>query len=257
MNCPLHQLNGKRALITGGNRGLGLALAKGLAAHGADVVLVARTETQLQQAAAAIRQTAAVKVDTFAIDLDRSSELEAFFENVVDTAGPVDILVNCAGVNLRGPAETIDLDTWQQVLRLDLTAPFVLSQAFCRHRRRLDQPGRIINICSLLSAGGRPTTAAYAAAKTGLLGLTRALAVEWAPYRINVNAIGPGYFRTEMTEPLYQDPAIGRWVLDRTPLKRWGTPDELVGAALLLASEAGRFITGQIIWVDGGWLASL
>ena len=251
------RLDGKRVMITGGSRGLGFALAKGFAEQGADLVLVARTEEQLGIAAHKIQETFETKISTFVFDLYDTDKIPEFFTHVITEAGSVDILINCAGINLRGAAEEIELETWEQVLRLNLTAPFVLSQSFCRHHKETQRPGRIINICSLLSASGRPTTCPYGAAKTGLLGLTRSLAVEWAPYHINVNAIGPGYLRTEMTEPLYRDAKFNEWITQRTPMQRWGDPEELVGAVILLASDAGQFITGQILWVDGGIRASL
>jgi gluconate 5-dehydrogenase len=251
------RLDGKRAMITGGNRGLGLAMAKGLAQQGANLALVARTAEQLDDAAKIITQTCKVDICKYAFDLSATDQIADFFQNAVEQAGPIDILINCAGINLRGPAEEIELETWEKVLRLNLTAPFLLSQAFCRHHKETQKPGRIINICSLLSASGRPTTCPYGAAKTGLLGLTRNLAVEWAPYHINVNAIGPGYLRTEMTEPLYQDEKFNEWITQRTPMQRWGDPDELVGAVILLVSDAGQFITGQILYVDGGIQAAL
>jgi len=257
MTSNRFQLTGKRAMITGGSRGLGFALAKGLAQQGADLILVARTEEQLHHAALKIQENINTNISRFAFDLYETEHIPDFFQQVVEDVKVVDILINCAGINLRGSAEQLSLETWDQVIKLDLTVPFVLSQAFCRHHQETKQPGRIINICSLLSEGGRPTTTPYAAAKAGLMNLTQALAVEWAPYRINVNAIGPGYFRTEMTENLFQDKQINRWVLEKTPLQRWGNPDELVGAAVLLASDAGSFITGQILWVDGGWRAAL
>ncbi len=257
MTSNRFDLTGKRAMITGGSRGLGFALAKGFAEQGADLAIVARTEEQLANATQKIRETTEINITTFVFDLHETGNIPEFFADVVQETGAIDILVNCAGINLRGPAEQLPLETWEQVLQLDLTAPFVMSQAFCRHHQESKQPGKIINICSLLSKGGRPTTSPYATAKAGLMNLTQALAVEWAPYRINVNAIGPGYFRTEMTEPLYQDEKFSEWITQRTPMRRWGDPDELVGAAVLLASEAGSYITGQILWVDGGWRAAL
>ena len=169
----------------------------------------------------------------------------------------MDILVNCAGTTIRGPAEDFELEDWEAVHRVNLTSAFELSKAFCRHRKESGGGGRIINIGSLACAGARPTTAAYASSKGGLLMLTKSLAVEWAGYGITVNAIGPGYIATELTAPLQSDEDFTKWVISKTPLGRWGMPEDLVGAAVLLASKAGAFITGQIIYVDGGWLAML
>jgi len=179
------------------------------------------------------------------------------FDRVVEQTGGVDILVNCAGTTVRGAAEQVKLEDWERVHRVNLTAAFVLSQAFCRHRCKMGAGGTIINIGSLMCHGARPGTVSYASSKGGLLMLTRTLAVEWARYGIRVNAIGPGYIETELTELLRQDVKLNQWVLEKTPLGRWGRPEDLVGVAVLLASEAGAFITGQIFYVDGGWLASL
>lgn len=257
MKNELFSLSGKTALVTGGSRGIGFALAKGLANQGADVAIVSRTEEQLEIAASQIQDETGKSVSTFTFDLANTESIEDLFESVVAKTKSVDILVNCAGTTIRGPAEDIDLITWNEVLQVNLTSAFVLSQAFYRHRRQANSAGKIINIGSLTCHSARPTTAAYASSKGGLLMLTKTLAVEWAKYDINVNAIGPGYIATELTEPLQADEEFDRWVHSKTPLARWGRPDDLVGTAVLLASKAGDFITGQIIYVDGGWLALL
>jgi gluconate 5-dehydrogenase len=257
MKGTLFDLSDKTALVTGGGRGVGLAIAKGLAEHGADIAIIARTQEQLDAAEQRIQTDTGKIVRTFPFDLENVAQIEALFESVVAETKGVDILVNCAGVTIRGPAEDVDMKTWHKVLDVNLTAAFVLSQAFCRHRKQTGKAGRIINIGSLTCHGARPTTAAYASSKGGLLMLTKTLAVEWAKYNITVNAIGPGYIATELTEPLWTDKDFNRWVLSKTPLARWGQPEDLVGTAVLLASRAGDFITGQIIYVDGGWLALL
>ncbi|MHC4565163.1 MAG: glucose 1-dehydrogenase [Planctomycetota bacterium] len=254
MESKLFDLSARTALVTGGSRGIGLAIAKGLAEHGADVAIVARTKEQLEAAAGEIQTQTGRKVWSFAFDLGDSASIEDLFESVVARTGGVDILVNCAGTTIRGQAEEVDLMTWNEVIEVNLTSAFMMSQAFCRHRREADRAGKIINIGSLTCHSARPTTAAYASSKGGLLMLTKTLAVEWARYNINVNAIGPGYIATELTEPLWTDEEFDRWVLSKTPLARWGQPDDLVGTAVLLASKAGEFITGQIIYVDGGAL---
>ncbi len=257
MESELFNLKGKTALVTGGGRGIGFALAKGLANQGADVAIVSRTKEQLEIAARQIEAETGKSVCTFPFDLANTESIEDLFESVVAKTNGIDILVNCAGTTIRGPAEEVDLITWNEVIQVNLTSAFVLSQAFCRHRRQASNAGKIINIGSLTCQSARPTTAAYASSKGGLLMLTKTLAVEWAKYDINVNAIGPGYIATELTEPLWTDEEFDRWVHSKTPLARWGRPDDLVGAAVLLASKAGEFITGQIIYVDGGWLALL
>jgi gluconate 5-dehydrogenase len=257
MESKIFNLSGKTALVTGGNRGIGFAVAKGLAEHGADVAIIARTKEQLEAAKQKIQADTNKKVWTFPFDLGNIKGIEALFENIVSETKGVDILANCAGMTVRGPSEDVDLKTWRQVIEINLTAVLVISQAFCRHRKRVGKAGRIINIGSLTCHGARPTTAAYASSKGGLLMLTKTLAVEWAKYNINVNAIGPGYIATDLTEPLWSDEDFTKWVLSKTPLGRWGQPNDLVGTAVLLASKAGDFITGQIIYVDGGWLAML
>lgn len=257
MESKLFDLSGKTALITGGGRGIGRAIAQGLAEHGANIALVARTKEQLDAAAQQIRKDTGKTVRTFPFDVENIGQIDALFESIVTETNGIDILVNCAGTTIRGPAEDVDIQTWQKVLDVNLTAVLVLSQAFCRHRKQTGKPGRIINIGSLTCHAARPTTAAYGTSKSGLLMLTKTLAVEWAKYNITVNAIGPGYIATELTKPLWTDDDFNQWVLSKTPLARWGKPEDLIGTAVLLASKAGDFITGQIIYVDGGWLALL
>lgn len=255
MESELFSLLGKTALVTGGSRGIGFAIAKGLAEHGADVAIIARSKEQLENAKRQIQADTDKKVRTFPFDLGNIKEIEALFENIVSETRGIDILVNCAGMTVRGPSEDIDLKIWNQVIETNLTAVFVMSQAFCRHRKQVAEAGRIINIGSLTCDRARPTIAAYAGSKGGLLALTKTLAVEWAKYNINVNAIGPGYIATDLTAPLQADKDFNKWALSKTPLGRWGQPEDLAGTAVLLASKAGDFITGQIIYVDGGWLA--
>jgi len=257
MQSRIFNLSGKTALVTGGSRGIGLAIAKGLGEHGADVAIVARTQEQLEAAGQQIEADTKRKVRTFPFDLESIEKIGGLFESIVAKTKGIDILVNCAGTIVRGPAEDVDLKTWNQVIEVNLTSVFVMSQTFCRHRKQAGKAGKIINIGSLMCHGARPTTAAYATSKGGVLTLTRTLAVEWAKYDINVNAIGPGYIATELTGPLQADQDFNKWVLSKTPLSRWGQPEDLVGTAVLLASSAGDFITGQIIYVDGGWLALL
>jgi gluconate 5-dehydrogenase len=257
MENNLFSLAGKTAMVTGGGRGIGLAIAKGFAQQGADVAITARSKEQLETAAEQIHAETGRKTWPFPFDLSNIDDIDDFFQSVITETKGIDILVNCAGTTIRGPAEDFDLKAWNRVIEVNLTSTFVLSQAFCRHRKQLGKPGSIINIGSLTCHAARPTTAAYGSSKSGLLMLTKTLAVEWAKYNINVNAIGPGYIATELTEPLWTDEDFNNWVLSKTPLGRWGQPDDMIGTAVLLASKAGEFITGQIIYVDGGWLALL
>jgi gluconate 5-dehydrogenase len=255
MENQLFDLTGKRALVTGAGRGIGLAIARGLAGQGADVALIARTESQLEAAQKQIEGETARRVWVFPFDLADVGHVQRLFEEVLRATRGVDILVNCAGTTVREPTEDASLESFNHVMDVNLTEVLLLCQAFCRHRKQAGKPGRIINIGSLACHAARPTITAYACSKMGVLGLTRTLAVEWAKYGINVNAIGPGYIATDLTAPLQADAEFSRWVLSKTPLNRWGRPEDLVGTALLLASPAGAFITGQIFYVDGGWTA--
>jgi gluconate 5-dehydrogenase len=255
MQSDLFDLTGRTALVTGAGRGIGFALARGLAEQGADVALVARTESQLAAAKGEIEAQTGRRAWAFPYDLGNLRGIGGLFDEVIRAAGGVDILANCAGMTVREPTEDASLESFNRVMEVNLTSVLLLSQAFCKHRRQVGKPGRIINIGSLACHAARPTIAAYACSKMGILGLTRTLAVEWAKYGINVNAIGPGYIATDLTAPLQADAEFSQWVLSKTPLGRWGRPEDLVGAAVLLASGAGDFITGQIFYVDGGWTA--
>jgi gluconate 5-dehydrogenase len=257
MGNELFNLSGKTALVTGGSRGIGLAVAKGLAKYGADVAIIARNESRLQAAGEQIQEISGNKVWAFPFDLENTKEIEQLFEKIISQTPEIDILVNCAGTTARGPAEEMELEAWNRVVEVNMTAVFVLSQAFCQHRKQAGKGGKIINIGSLMCHGGRPTTAAYAASKGGLLMVTRSLAVEWAKYHINVNAIGPGFITTDLTAKLQADEDFNKWVLSRTPFERWGQPEDIAGTAVFLASSASDFVTGQILYVDGGWVAAL
>ncbi len=255
MENPLFDLTGRTVLVTGAGRGIGFAIARGLAGQGADVALIARTESQLVAARKQIETETGRKAWIFPFDLADVGHVAGLFEEVVQATGGIDILVNCAGTTAREPSEEASLESFNRVMDVNLTEVLLLCQAFCRHRKQVGKPGRIINIGSLACHAARPTIAAYACSKMGVLALTRTLAVEWAKYGINVNAIGPGYIATDLTAPLQADADFSRWVLSKTPLNRWGRPEDLVGTAILLASQAGEFITGQIFYVDGGWTA--
>lgn len=257
MGTELFSLEGKRALVTGANRGIGRAIAEGLAVAGGEVAILARDKDKLKEAKAGIEKVSGKKVWMFEFDLEETEKIDEAFENITSQAGQIDILVNCAGLNIRAKAEEMDIEAWERVHKVNLTAAFVLSQGFCRYRKKVGRGGRIINIGSLMCHGARPSVAAYASSKGALLMLTRSLAVEWAQYNINVNAIGPGYIATELTAGLRADEDFDRWVLSRTPLERWGQPGDIAGAAVFFASAASDFITGQIIYVDGGWVAAV
>jgi gluconate 5-dehydrogenase len=255
MADPLFDLTGRVALITGSSRGLGLVLARGLARAGAKIVLNGRTRETLDHAVTLLRGEGFDAVACAFDVLDRKL-IEAQVRSIEQEIGPIDILVNNAGVQKRAPAVDIDEALWREVLDINLTGVFLVSQVVGRlmvERKR----GKIINLCSLLSEAGRPTIAPYTASKGGVKMLTKALAVEWAQFNVQVNGIGPGYFATEMNRALIENPEFDRWLKARTPAGRWGRPEELIGAAVFLASDASSFVTGQIIYVDGGVLAAL
>lgn len=255
MESEIFSLSGKTALVTGGSRGIGFAIAEGLARSGANVAIVARDRDQLEDAGKRIQADTGRKVWTFSFDLENTKGIKGLFENVISRVKEVDILVNCAGMVGRALAEDVELDGWNRVIKLNLTAALVMSQCFCRHRKKLGKGGKIINIGSLMCSGARAMTSAYASSKAGLLMLTKSLAVEWAKYDINVNAIGPGYIATDLTAELQANEDFNRWVLSKTPFGRWGRPEDIAGTAVFLGSSASDFVTGQIVYVDGGWLA--
>jgi len=255
MGQTMFDLTSKCAVVTGSSRGLGLVLARGLAKAGARVILNGRDAERLD---AAVRNLCDQGLDTRGcrFDVTDTDAIDAAVTQIETNHGPVDVLVNNAGIQRRGALTDLAASTWREVLDVNLTAPFLVAQRVARGM--IDRGGgKIINICSLMSEVGRPTVAAYAAAKGGLKMLTRSMAVEWAAHNIQANAIGPGYFLTDMTQPLADDAAFDAWIRSRTPAGRWGHPEELVGTAVFLASAASDFVNGQIIYVDGGILAAL
>jgi gluconate 5-dehydrogenase len=248
------RLDGKCALVTGGSRGIGFGIAKALAEAGADIALVARSEDQLQQARERLGATGR-HIRLFPFDMGQVDGIDELYARITADTGGIDILINNAGGTRRGPAETMSSEDWNFVINLNLTSVFTLCRAFTRQRIASGKPGKIVNIASLMSESVREQNAPYAASKGGIRQLTKALAVDWAKYGINVNAIGPGYIRTELTKSLWSDGKFDQWVRERTPAGRWGSPEDLAYAALFLASPASDFITGHILYVDGGFLS--
>lgn len=251
----MFNLTGKRALVTGSSTGLGLTFARGLAQAGAAVVLNGRNEAKLSAAESALKEEG---VECYAVpfDVTRDEQVQKAVQHIEDKIGAIDILVNNAGINIRKPTEEMELEDWQKVIDINLTGAFIVSKHVGKGmiKRR---SGKIINICSLMSEVGRETIVPYTAAKGGLKMLTKGLAVDWGKYNIQVNGIGPGYFLTELTRPLADNPEFDDWLKKRTPVHRWGKPEELVGTLIYLASPASDFVTGQIIYVDGGILAGI
>jgi gluconate 5-dehydrogenase len=248
-------VRGKLAVITGATRGIGLWIAGALGDAGVAVILVGRDEAGLQSAAEGLRKVGIVS-HASRFDLLQTSEIATWFEDVCAKFGTPDILVNATGISHRRPAVDLPISDWHDVSAINATAIFELSRTFAKRCISEGQGGRVINIASLLTAAARAGIAPYVASKGAVGQLTKALAVEWAKSGILVNAIAPGYIDTELTKPLRADPAFDNWVKQRCPLGRWGVPKDIAGPAVFLASSAADFITGQIIFADGGWLAT-
>jgi NAD(P)-dependent dehydrogenase (short-subunit alcohol dehydrogenase family) len=250
----LFRLDGRRALVTGGARGLGRVMAEAFAEAGADVALVSRTLADCQTAAGEIAAATGRRTYALAADVAQAAEVEQMAERVESEFGPVDILVNNAGINIRGTAETLTPNDWDAVLAVNLTAPFLCARAL--GPRMCERGwGRVINLGSILSVIGIPGRAAYASSKAGILNLTRVLALEWAARGVTVNAICPGPFATDMNKKLLEDPAQYQAFVAKIPLGRWGELHEIAGAAVFLASDASSYCTGSALFVDGGWTA--
>jgi len=247
------RLDGKVSIVTGASRGLGQAMAEALAEAGSHVVLAARSEEALNTVAEGIRALGA-RALAVPTHVENEQELDHLVERTLKAFGRIDVLVNNAGITIRCPAMDYTIEDWDKVLAINLRSVFLLSQKVARIMSR-QGGGKIINMASMLSEVGVATIPAYAASKGGIRQLTKALAVEWAEHNIQVNAIGPGFFRTDLTETLYHDPERHSKIINRVAIKRWGKPEDLKGAVVYLASKASDYVTGQILYVDGGYLA--
>ena len=252
----LFDLKGKRALITGGTHGLGLAMAEGLARAGAALVITGTTPSKMEEAIAYCTGKG-YKASGYLFDVTDEKAAAENIELITKELGEIHILINNAGIIKRELAITMPVSDFRKVIDIDLVGPFIMSQLVAKQMIERKE-GKIINICSMMSELGRTNVSAYAAAKGGLKMLTRNLATEWAKYNVQVNGIGPGYFATSQTEPIRVDGhPFNEFIISRTPAARWGNPEDLAGATVFLASKAGDFVNGQIIYVDGGILATI
>jgi gluconate 5-dehydrogenase len=255
MSLKLFDLSGRIVLVTGSSKGLGLAMAEGLAAAGAEVILNARNAGELEQARERLA-AAGNRVRALPFDVTDESAVEDAVARIERDIGPIDALFNNAGIQRRGPLIDFPLATWREIMAGDLDQVFIVGRAVAR-RMVPRRKGRIVNTCSLTSQVARTSIAPYTAAKGAVKLLTQAMCVEWAPHGLNVNGIGPGYFRTELNRALFENAEFDGWLRKRTPAGRWGDVEELQGAAIFLASDASTFVNGQVIYVDGGLLAGM
>jgi NAD(P)-dependent dehydrogenase (short-subunit alcohol dehydrogenase family) len=248
------RLDGRAALVTGGTKGLGLEIARALAEAGADVAVAARDGEAASRVAAELGQATGRRTVGIAADVAVAGQVDAMVRRIVDSLGRIDILVNNAGINIRGPIEELDEAAWVSVLDTNLKGPWLCCRAVAR-AMKAQRWGRVINVSSMLSEISLPGRTPYASSKGGLTLLTKTLALEWARDGINVNALCPGPFATEINTPLLNDPAARAQMEANVPLARWGDPVELGPAAVFLASEASSFMTGATLFIDGGYTA--
>ena len=249
------RLDGRLALVTGSSAGIGLAIARGLAQAGASVVVNGRGATKLAATAAQLAAEG-LTVHARAFDVTDRAAVDASVAAIEAELGEIDILVNNAGIQRRAPFHEFAPADWAELMRTNLDSVFHVGQSVAKHMVTR-QRGRIINICSVQSELGRPGIAPYTASKGAVKMLTKGMAIDLGPHGINVNGIGPGYFKTELNQKLVDDPAFSGWLINRTPSRRWGDVEDLAGAAVFLASDASRFVNGHILYVDGGVTATL
>lgn len=254
-NSTLFQLDNRLALITGSSGGIGFALARGLCQAGATVVLNGRNTANLEAACAVLRAEG-FTVHACSFDVSDQSAVQTAVDDIEKNIGPLDILINNAGMQRRAPLEDFTAEHWHELMRTNLDSVFMVGQAVAR-RMIARKAGKIINICSVQSELGRPGIAPYMASKGAVKMLTKGMAIDWGPHGLQVNGLGPGYFKTELNEKLVADEKFSAWLINRTPTRRWGEVQELVGAAVFLASKASSFMNGHILYVDGGVTATL
>ena len=257
MSTSLFDLTGKVALVTGATHGLGMAMAKGVGQAGAIVIINGNSSQEKIDKAVAAFKAEGIQAFGYRFDVTDEEEVQKAIERIENEVSPIDILVNNAGIIKRTPLVDMEVADFEQVIKVDLVSPFIVSKVVVKGMIQR-KAGKIINICSMMSELGRNTVGAYAAAKGGLKMLTQNMCVEWAPHNIQVNGIGPGYFATEQTKPIRKDGhPFNEFIVNRTPAGVWGDPNELQGAAVFLSAKASDFVNGQILYVDGGILATI
>ncbi|PRP66699.1 gluconate 5-dehydrogenase [Nonlabens agnitus] len=253
----LFDLTGKVALVTGSTHGLGMSMAKGLGQAGATIVVNGNSSQEKIDKAVAEYESAGIKAVGYKFDVSDEAQVKDAIQKIENEVGGIDILVNNAGIIKRTPLAEMEVADFKQVIDIDLVSPFLVSKHVVQGMMKR-QSGKIINICSMMSELGRNTVGAYAAAKGGLVMLTKNMATEWAKHNIQVNGIGPGYFATSQTAPIRVDGhPFNDFIVNRTPAAKWGDPDDLAGAAIFLAASASDFVNGHILYVDGGILATI
>ena len=255
MSTPHFRLDGRLALITGSSSGIGFALARGLGEAGAALVLNGRNSASLEQAAQILRSEG-FQVHTRDFDVTQAGAVRAAIKDIEAGIGAIDILVNNAGMQKRMPLQDFPEEDWHELMRTNVDSVFLVGQAVARNMIPRGR-GKIINICSVQSEIGRPNIAPYMASKGAVKMLTKGMAIDWGPYGIQVNGLGPGYFKTELNKALLADDKFNTWLTGRTPSRRWGEVAELAGAAVFLASDASSFVNGHVLYVDGGVTATL
>ena len=251
----IFDLSGRRALITGSNKGIGFALAKGLAEHGAEIILNGRSKDKVDAAVASLK-SAGHSVGGSVFDVTDGKSVRTEIDRIETQTGAIDILVNNAGMQFRTQLEDFPHDKWEELLRTNVSSVFYAGQAAARHMIKRGR-GKIINIASVQSELARPSIAPYTATKGAVRNLTKGMCTDWAKYGLQINAIAPGYFKTPLNQALVDNPEFSAWLEKRTPSGRWGHVEELVGAAVFLASDASSFVNGIMLHVDGGITASV
>ena len=250
MTLDIFSLENKRALVTGSSQGIGLALAEGLARAGAKVILNGRDLGKLTNAKKDLEKKG-IKSSSAQFDVTNETDVATAVDFIEREQGPIDILINNAGMQFRAALEEFPLEKWRELMRVNVESAFIVGKAVAKGMIARKQ-GKIINISSVQSELGRPTIAPYTATKGAIKMLTKGMCADWARHGIQVNAIGPGYFKTPLNQALVDNPEFSSWLEKRTPAGRWGTTDELIGAAIFLASSASSFVNGHILYVDGG-----